>query len=132
DPSSKMSKSDPQKLATIFLTDTPDDIVLKIRRAVTDFTSEVTYEPESRPGVSNLVSMHAAVSGQSVEEVVRLAKDMDTGQYKNVVAEAVVQKLQPIRLEIQRLRADRAKGAEKARSLAAPVMTEVRKLVGFY
>lgn len=134
-----MSKSDPQKLATVFLTDTPDDIVLKIRRAVTDFTSEVTYEPESRPGVSNLVSMHAAVSGQSVEEVVRLAEGMDTGQYKNVVAEAIVQKLQPIRLEIQRLRADRgylesllAKGAEKARSLAAPVMTEVRKLVGFY
>lgn len=139
DPASKMSKSDPQKLATVFLTDTPDDIVLKIRRSVTDFTSEVTYEPESRPGVSNLVSMHAAVSGQSVEEVVRLAEGMDTGQYKNVVAEAIVQKLQPIRLEIQRLRADRghlesllAKGAEKARSLAAPVMTEVRKLVGFY
>ncbi|KAL1268015.1 hypothetical protein QQF64_033378 [Cirrhinus molitorella] len=139
DPSSKMSKSDPQKLATIFLTDTPDDIVLKIRRAVTDFTSEVTYEPERRPGVSNLVSMHSAVSGQSVEDVVRLAKGMDTGQYKNVVAEAVVQKLQPIRLEIQRLRADRghlenllAKGEEKARSLAAPVMMEVRKLVGFH
>lgn len=134
-----MSKSDPQKLSTVFLTDTPDDIVFKIRRAVTDFTSEVTYEPESRPGVSNLVSMHAAVSGQSVEEVVRLAEGMDTGQYKNVVAEAIVQKLQPIRLEIQRLRADRghlesllAKGAEKARTLAAPVMTEVRKLVGFY
>ncbi|XP_052420631.1 tryptophan--tRNA ligase, mitochondrial-like [Carassius gibelio] len=139
DPSSKMSKSDPQKLATVFLTDTPDDIVLKIRRAVTDFTSEVTYEPESRPGVSNLVSMHAAVSGRSVEEVVRLAEGMDTGQYKNVVAEAIVQKLQPIRLEIQRLKADRghlesllAKGTAKARSLAAPVMTEVRKLVGFY
>lgn len=134
-----MSKSDPQKLSTVFLTDTPDDIFFKIRRAVTDFTSEVTYEPESRPGVSNLVSMHAAVSGQSVEEVVRLAEGMDTGQYKNVVAEAIVQKLQPIRLEIQRLRADRghlesllAKGAEKARTLAAPVMTEVRKLVGFY
>ncbi|XP_051980529.1 tryptophan--tRNA ligase, mitochondrial-like [Xyrauchen texanus] len=138
DPSSKMSKSDPQKLATVFLTDTPDDIVLKIRRAVTDFSSEVTYEPESRPGVSNLVSMHSAVSGQSVEEVVRLAEGMDTGQYKNVVAEAVVQKLEPIRLEIQRLRADRGHlesllidGAEKARSLAVPVMMEVRKRVGF-
>ncbi|KAK7153959.1 hypothetical protein R3I94_007349 [Phoxinus phoxinus] len=139
DPSSKMSKSDPQKLSTVFLNDTPDDIALKIRRAVTDLISEVTYEPESRPGVSNLVSIHAAVSGQSVEEVIRLAKGMDTGQYKNVVAEAVVEKLQPIRLEIQRLRADRghlesllAKGAEKARGLAVPVMTEVRKLVGFY
>ncbi|KAI7809110.1 tryptophan--tRNA ligase, mitochondrial [Triplophysa rosa] len=138
DPSSKMSKSDPQRLATVFLTDTPDDIVLKIRRAVTDFNSKVTYEPESRPGVSNLVAVHVAVSGQSVEEVVRLADGLDTGQYKNVVAEAVVQKLEPIRQEIQRLRADRgylesllAEGAEKARCLAAPVMMEVRKRVGF-
>ncbi|XP_067301089.1 tryptophan--tRNA ligase, mitochondrial [Pseudorasbora parva] len=139
DPTSKMSKSDPQKLSTIFLNDTPDDIVFKIRRAVTDLTSEVTYEPESRPGVSNLISMHAAVSTQSVEEVVQLAEGMDTGEYKKLVAEAIVQKLQPIRLEIQRLRDDRgylesllAKGAEKARSLAVPVMTEVRKLLGFY
>ncbi|MCJ8732426.1 hypothetical protein PDJAM_G00210990 [Pangasius djambal] len=138
DPSSKMSKSDPQKLATIFLTDTPDDIVFKIRRAVTDFTSEVTFDPVGRPGVANLVCIHAAVSGQTVEDVVRLAKGLDTGKYKTVVAEAVVQRLEPIRQEIQRLKADRshlesvlAKGAEKARSLAAPVMQEVRKRVGF-
>ncbi|XP_030642994.1 tryptophan--tRNA ligase, mitochondrial [Chanos chanos] len=138
DPSSKMSKSDPQKLATVFLTDTPEDIAFKIRRAVTDFTSEVTFDPEGRPGVSNLVSVHAAVSGQSVEEVVRLARGLDTGQYKTLVAEAVVQKLEPIRLEIQRLRADRGhleslltQGAERARALAAPVLREVRQRVGF-
>ncbi|XP_062862186.1 tryptophan--tRNA ligase, mitochondrial [Trichomycterus rosablanca] len=138
DPSSKMSKSDPQKLATIFLTDSPDDIVFKIRRAVTDFTSEVTYDPADRPGVANLVAMHAAVSGQTMEDVVRSAEGLDTGNYKNVVAEAVVQRLEPIRLEIQRLRADPghlesvlAEGAEKASSLASPVMQEVRKYVGF-
>lgn len=138
DPSCKMSKSDPQTLATIFLTDTPDDIVFKIRRAVTDFTSEVTFDPVDRPGVANLVSIHAAVTGQTVEDVVRLATGLDTGMYKTVVAEAVVQKLEPIRHEIQRLKSDRshlesvlAKGAEKARSLAAPVMQEVRKRVGF-
>ncbi|XP_072541259.1 LOW QUALITY PROTEIN: tryptophan--tRNA ligase, mitochondrial [Salminus brasiliensis] len=138
DPSSKMSKSDPQNLATIFLTDTPDDIVFKIRRAVTDFTSEVTFDPEGRPGVANLVSLHAAMSGLTVEDVVKLAKGLDTGRYKSLVAEAVVQRLEPIRLEIQRLRAERghlesvlAEGGAKARSLAAPVMTEVRKRVGF-
>ncbi|XP_076850453.1 tryptophan--tRNA ligase, mitochondrial isoform X2 [Brachyhypopomus gauderio] len=138
DPSSKMSKSDPQKLATIFLTDSPDDIVLKIRRAVTDFTSEVTFDPENRPGVANLVSMHAAVTGRTVEDVVGWAAGMDTGGYKSVVAEAVVERLRPIRTEIQRLRADRAhlhrlldQGAAKARDLAIPVMEEVRKRVGF-
>uniref|UniRef100_A0A3B1JVA3 Tryptophan--tRNA ligase, mitochondrial n=1 Tax=Astyanax mexicanus TaxID=7994 RepID=A0A3B1JVA3_ASTMX len=138
DPSCKMSKSDPQKFATIFLTDTPEDIVFKIRRAVTDFTSEVTFDPEGRPGVSNLVSLHAAVSGLTVEDVLIQARGLDTGKYKSLVSEAVVQRLQPIRLEIQRLRADRghllsvlAEGGAKARSLAAPVMTEVRKRVGF-
>ncbi|XP_061735551.1 tryptophan--tRNA ligase, mitochondrial isoform X2 [Nerophis ophidion] len=54
DPSAKMSKSDPQATAAIAITDSPDDIALKIRRAVTDFTSEVTYDPAARPGVSNL------------------------------------------------------------------------------
>uniref|UniRef100_A0A4W4F498 Tryptophan--tRNA ligase, mitochondrial n=2 Tax=Electrophorus electricus TaxID=8005 RepID=A0A4W4F498_ELEEL len=138
DPSSKMSKSDPQTLATIFLTDTPDDIVLKIRRAVTDFTSEVTFDPENRPGVANLVSLHAAVTGCTVDEVVGLSVGLDTGEYKGVVAEAVVERLRPIRTEIQRLRADRAylhsvleQGAETARCLATMVMEEVRKRVGF-
>lgn len=138
DPSSKMSKSDPQKLATVFLTDTPDDVVFKIRRAVTDFTSEVTFDPEGRPGVSNLISLHAAVSGRTVEEIVRLARGLDTGRYKSLVAEAVVERLEPIRQEIQRLRAERghlesvlAEGGSKARSLAAPVLKEVRKRVGF-
>ncbi|XP_048095739.1 LOW QUALITY PROTEIN: tryptophan--tRNA ligase, mitochondrial [Alosa alosa] len=139
DPAVKMSKSDPQKLATISLTDSPDDIVLKIRRAVTDFTSEVTYDPDARPGVSNLVSVHAAVSGLTVEEVVRQAHGIDTAHYKQVVAEAVVQRLDPIRREIQRLKDDRAhlesilaRGTLKARELASPVMKEVRQRVGFH
>lgn len=139
DPTSKMSKSDPQKLATISLTDSPDDIAFKIRRAVTDFTSEVTYDPETRPGVSNLVSIHSAVSGLSVDEVVQQARGVDTGRYKQVVAEAVIQRLQPIRQEILRLRDDRAHlenilehGAQKARELASPVLKEVRQRVGFH
>lgn len=139
DPSSKMSKSDPQKLATISLTDSPDDIAFKIRRAVTDFTSEVTYDPDTRPGVSNLVSIHAAVSGLTVEEVVRQTQGIDTGRYKQVVAEAVIQRLDPIRGEIQRLRDDQthlesvlARGAQKARELASPVLKEVRQCVGFH
>ncbi|KAL2081085.1 hypothetical protein ACEWY4_022938 [Coilia grayii] len=139
DPTSKMSKSDPQKLATISLTDSPDDIGFKIRRAVTDFTSEVTYDPETRPGVSNLVSIHSAVSGLRVDEVVQQARGVDTGRYKQVVAEAVIQRLQPIRQEILRLRDDRAHlenilehGAQKARELASPVLKEVRQRVGFH
>uniref|UniRef100_A0A3Q4GY43 Tryptophan--tRNA ligase, mitochondrial n=1 Tax=Neolamprologus brichardi TaxID=32507 RepID=A0A3Q4GY43_NEOBR len=138
DASAKMSKSDPQTMATISVTDTPDDIALKIRRAVTDFTSEVTFDPETRPGVSNLVNIHAAVAMISVQEAVSQARGLDTGAYKKLVSEAVIQRLTPIREEIERLRSDRAhlervlaQGTCRARELAAPVLAEVRRRVGF-
>ncbi|XP_047457027.1 tryptophan--tRNA ligase, mitochondrial [Mugil cephalus] len=138
DPSVKMSKSDPQPMATISITDSPDDVALKIRRAVTDFTSEVTFDPETRPGVSNLVTIHAATATISTEEALSQARGLDTGAYKKLVSEAVVQRLTPIREELQRLRADRphleavlALGARRARELAAPVLAEVRQRVGF-
>nr|XP_020441934.1 tryptophan--tRNA ligase, mitochondrial [Monopterus albus] len=138
DPSAKMSKSDPQKMATIAITDSPDDIALKIRRAVTDLTSEVTFDPETRPGVSNLVTIHAAMAMISVEEAVSQARGLDTGAYKKLVSEAVIQRLTPIRAEIERLRGDPAhlegvlaQGAQRARGLAAPVLREVRQRVGF-
>ncbi|KAF7651186.1 hypothetical protein LDENG_00114420, partial [Lucifuga dentata] len=138
DPSAKMSKSDPHAMATISITDSPDDIALKIRRAVTDFTSEVTFDPESRPGVSNLVVIHAAVAAVGVEAAVSQARGMDTGAYKKLVADAVIQRLTPIREEIQRLRSDQAhlqavlaRGARRAQDLAAPVLKEVWQRVGF-
>uniref|UniRef100_A0A1A8SBP0 tryptophan--tRNA ligase n=1 Tax=Nothobranchius rachovii TaxID=451742 RepID=A0A1A8SBP0_9TELE len=138
DPSAKMSKSDIQAMATISITDSPDDIALKIRRAVTDFTSEVTFDPETRPGVSNLVTIHAAMAAITVQEAVSRAKGLDTGAYKALVSEAVIQRLTPIREEFQRLRADRAHlqnllelGNRRARELAAPVLAEVRHRVGF-
>lgn len=124
-------------MATIRITDSPDDIALKIRRAVTDFTSEVTFDPETRPGVSNLVTIHAAVAKISVEEAVSQAKGLDTGAYKKLVSEAVIQRFTPIREEIQRLRKDPghlervlALGTRRARELAAPVLREVRQRVG--
>ncbi|XP_008288595.1 tryptophan--tRNA ligase, mitochondrial [Stegastes partitus] len=138
DPTAKMSKSDPQASATIFITDPPDAVALKIRRAVTDFTSEVTFDPEARPGVSNLVAIHAAVASISVEEAVSQATGLDTGAYKQLVTEAVVRRLAPIRQEVERLQADPAhleevlaRGACRARELAAPVLREVRRRVGF-
>ncbi|NXC75119.1 SYWM protein, partial [Anhinga anhinga] len=138
DPTVKMSKSDPQKLATVNIADSPDEIVLKFRKAVTDFTSEVTYDPASRPGVSNLVSIHAAVTGLSIKEVLHQSAGLDTAHYKMVVAESVIQKFAPIRNEIKKLQEDASHlikvledGAEKAKELAAPIYQEVRRLVGF-
>lgn len=138
DPTAKMSKSDPQKLGTLNITDSPEEIVLKFRKAVTDFTSEVTYDPDSRPGVSNLVTIHAAVTGLSIKEVVYQCVGLDTAHYKGIVAEAVIQKFAPIGNEIKRLQEDKSHlekvlqaGAEKAKELASPVYQEIRRLVGF-
>ncbi|XP_068946323.1 tryptophan--tRNA ligase, mitochondrial isoform X2 [Petaurus breviceps papuanus] len=138
DPSAKMSKSDPDKLATIRITDSPEEIVMKFRKAVTDFTSEVTYDPSTRMGVSNMVDIHAAVTGLTVEEVIHQSTGLDTARYKNVVAEAVIQKFAPIKSEVERLKMEKGHlrkvlqvGAEKAKELAKPVCQEVKKLVGF-
>ncbi|XP_078415739.1 tryptophan--tRNA ligase, mitochondrial isoform X1 [Cetorhinus maximus] len=137
-PVAKMSKSDPQKLATVNITDSPEEILLKFRKAVTDFTSEVTYDPETRPGVSNLVAVHTAVTGMTVGEILHLSKGLDTARYKYVVAEAVIEKFAPIKNEIERLRVEEGfleqvlnHGAEKAKELAGPVYHDIRKLVGF-
>ncbi|KAG9471159.1 hypothetical protein GDO78_015564 [Eleutherodactylus coqui] len=137
DPLVKMSKSDPHTLATVRLTDTPDEIVMKFRKAVTDFTSEVTYDPEKRPGVSNMVAIHSAVTGLSPEEVVKQSRGLETAQYKHVVAEAVITKLTPIREEVHRLRGDKGflrevltRGTHRARELAAPVYDKVCRIIG--
>ncbi|OCT93577.1 tryptophan--tRNA ligase, mitochondrial [Xenopus laevis] len=138
DPSSKMSKSDPQKLATVRLTDTPEEIVVKFKKAVTDFTSEVTYDPEGRPGVSNLVAIDSALTGRGTEEIVQQSRGMDTSQYKLTVAQVVIHKLSPIREEMQRLQREQSylrevlyQGAQRAQEMAAPVYDSVARMVGF-
>ncbi|XP_004689651.1 PREDICTED: tryptophan--tRNA ligase, mitochondrial [Condylura cristata] len=138
DPSAKMSKSDSDKLATVKITDSPEEIVEKFRKAVTDCTSEVTYDPARRAGVSNLVSVHAAVTGLAVQEVVKRSAGLDTARYKLAVADAVIAKFAPIKSEIEKLKMDRdylekvlQAGSAKAQELAYPVCQEVKKLVGF-
>ncbi|XP_063806631.1 tryptophan--tRNA ligase, mitochondrial [Pseudophryne corroboree] len=136
-PSVKMSKSDPQVLATVRLMDSPEEIGMKFRKAVTDFTSQVTFDPEGRPGVSNLVAIHSAMTGLTPEDIVQQSSGLETAQYKIVVADAVIEKLTPIREEIQRLREDPGflldvlnRGAQRARDVAVPVYDAVCRLVG--
>ncbi|KAM7054684.1 tryptophan--tRNA ligase, mitochondrial isoform 1-T1 [Molossus nigricans] len=138
DPSAKMSKSDPDRLATVRITDSPEEIVQKFRKAMTDFTSEVTYDPAGRAGVSNLVAIHSAVTGLPVEELVRRSAGVDTARYKLLVADAVIEKFAPIRSEIEKLKTDKDHlekvlqvGSAKAKELAYPVCQEVKKVVGF-
>ncbi|CAL8071313.1 unnamed protein product [Orchesella dallaii] len=136
-PENKMSKSEPDAKSRIGLTDSPDEIVEKIKKSVTDFTSAVTYDPETRPGVSNLIMIHSLCSGQSAEEICNSVQDLDTGKYKFVVAEAVVEHLRPIRTKMIELMKEPAYlldilkiGTEKAITLSEPVWNDVCFKVG--
>lgn len=75
-----MSKSDPDPKSRICLTDTPDEIAVKVKKSVTDFTSSINYDLQGRPGISNLINISSIFSGQSVEDVCREAECWDTVQ----------------------------------------------------
>lgn len=76
----KMSKSHADSRSRIELTDSPDEIVEKVKKSVTDFTSEVTYNPEERPGVSNLIALHALSEGKTFQQVCDENRHLDTGK----------------------------------------------------
>lgn len=137
-PEKKMSKSDPHPLGFITLTDEPDAIVEKCKKAVTDFTSHVSFEPETRPGVSNLVLIHSSLTGQTPVEVCDESAGLTTAEYKLVLAQVIVEHLRPVREHIERLMADQdhlrtilSRGTKAAKSMAEETMTDVRRLIGF-
>lgn len=76
----KMSKSHPDKRGRIDITDEPDVIVEKVKKAVTDCTSKITYDPENRPGVSTLLTMHSLITGLTPEELCEENSFIDTGR----------------------------------------------------
>ena len=136
-PLQKMSKSDNQEMSCINLCDTPDVITKKIQKAVTDCVGEVSYDPEERPGVSNLVAIHAAMSGLSHQDVCRQFEGKQTVDFKRELAELLVERLAPIRKKVEELEADSSyvdsvlkEGAEKAGLIARENLTQVKKRMG--
>ena len=137
-PTSKMSKSDPQ--GCVFLMDSPEEIARKFKRAVTDSDTErcVRYAPQEKPGVSNLMSIYSSVTGKSFEEIEREFDGKGYGAFKPAVGEAVIETLRPIREEAQRMISDKAylqevytEGAKKASAIARRTLRKVYKRVGF-
>ncbi len=138
DPASKMSKSNPE--GCVALMDSPEDVMRKFKRAVTDSDTErcVRYAPGEKPGVSNLIQIYASAVGKSYEEVEREFDGLGYGRFKPAVGEAVVELLRPIREETDRLLADKAylegvyrAGAERASRTAEKTLRKVYKKVGF-
>ncbi len=137
DPAKKMSKSDENVNASIYLMDDPDTIIRKFKRAVTDSGSEVRYS-EDKPGVSNLIDIYRSCLGKSIEEVEREFDGKGYGDFKLAVGEAVVGVLKPLQDEFARLSADKAyidncikNNAEKAAYFANKTLRKVQKKVGF-
>ena len=137
-PDSKMSKSMPE--GCVFLMERPEDIQRKFKRAITDSDTEncVRFDPENKPGVANLMSIYAAVTGKTYEEIESEFAGMGYGAFKPKVGEAVIETLRPIREETTRLLKDKAylesvyrDGAMKASYVAEKTLRKVYKKVGF-
>ena len=135
-PENKMSKSEPD--GCVFLMDKPEDIMRKFKRAVTDCETAVRYDPENKPGISNLLTIYCAATGKTMDEAEADFEGQGYGIFKPAVGEAVVELLRPIQAEATRLMADKAylesiysQGAQRAQALANRTLRKVYKKVGF-
>lgn len=140
DPTSKMSKSAPDASSRILITDPPNVVRSKVKRAVTDSETEISYDPEKRPGVSNLLGIASALMGR--DDPTTLAEELNregggAGTLKAAVSDAIIESLRPIQDRLQRIQSEPAylaevekKGRERAREKAIPTMEKVRRLVG--
>ena len=137
DPVKKMSKSDENPNASIYLMDDPDTIMRKCKRAVTDSEAQILYRDE-QPGVKNLINIYSACTGRTPEEVVKEFDGRGYGDFKMAVGESVVSVLKPLQDEAARLTKDKAyidgiikENAEKAGYYANKTLRKVQKKVGF-
>ncbi|OZJ06741.1 hypothetical protein BZG36_00280 [Bifiguratus adelaidae] len=138
EPTSKMSKSDDNDMSRINLSDTPEQIKAKIARATTDSERSISYDPSSRPGVSNLLAIYAACKNILVEDAVKSFTNVSGHkQFKEDLADAIIQVLGPIQSEMNRLHNESGyvdsvleKGAVKARNRAAETLDRVYHAVG--
>ncbi|NUW40883.1 tryptophan--tRNA ligase [Nonomuraea rhodomycinica] len=138
DPTAKMSKSSSSPAGILDLLDQPGPLRKKVMRAVTDTGSEVLFDEENKPGVSNLLRIQSALTGTPIPELVARYEGQGYGTFKKDVAEAVVETFTPIRERTEKLLADEAEldrllaiGGRRAREVAEETMERVRDKVGF-
>jgi tryptophanyl-tRNA synthetase len=137
DPLKKMSKSDENVNSYVTILDKPDDIIRKFKRAVTDSDSCVKYG-EGKSGINNLMDIYSAVTGKAINEIEKEFDGKGYGDFKLAVGESVVNMLDPIRLEYERLMADKPyiescyrEGALKAEAIARKTLSKVMRKIGY-
>ncbi len=136
-PTSKMSKSDPNENGCISILDSPDAILRKIKRAVTDSGSTIKFE-EGRDGINNLISIYSAVTNKTVAEVEAEFDSKGYGDFKLKVAEAVIEHLRPVRERYEDLRKNKdyiekvySEGAQRAAYIAQKTLSKVHRRIGY-
>ena len=137
EPTKKMSKSDENPNASVWILDDKDTIIRKFKRAVTD-SDTVVCAREGKDGIINLMSIYSAVTNKSFEEIEAEFAGKGYGDFKTAVGEAVADMLAPMQAEFKRVFADKAyledcmkKGAEKAFKASRKTLQKVQKKVGF-
>ena len=137
-PENKMSKSDKDPNGCVYMLEKPEDIMRKFKKAVTDSDACVRFDPENKPGVSNLMQIYSAATGAAFEQIEAEFAGRGYGDFKKAVGESVVEMLRPIREETERLLSDKAyletiyrSGAERASYVANRTLGKVYKKVGF-
>jgi tryptophanyl-tRNA synthetase len=138
DPAKKMSKSDDNSNATIFLFDSPDVIANKLKRAVTDSGKDISFDVKSKPGVANLLTILAVTTGKPIEKLVVEMQGQGYGKLKSAVADSLIEILQPVQERYKKLRTDQSyldsvlkNCAQRAIKLSQPTLKKVYEAVGF-
>lgn len=137
DPTKKMSKSERGDTGTIFIEDTEEEILKKVKRAVTDSDNQVRYDVENKPGVSNLLTIYACLKNINVKEAEKIFENANYGTLKTEVAEAIIDTLKPLQEKYYSYLANKeyldevfAKGRKKAELKARETMKKVYAKLG--
>ncbi len=137
DPTSKMSKSATNLNDVIFLEDEPEVILKKFKKAVTDSENKVKFDPENKPGVSNLMQIYAAITNKTMEQIEQEFDGKGYGDFKITVANSVIEKLKPIQDKYQELLNNKEylekiylKGAQEAKKIASKTLRDVKDKIG--
>ncbi len=137
EPTKKMSKSDENANAVVYILDDRDTIIRKFKRAVTDSGSEILYS-EDKPGVSNLISIYSCFTGKEFDEIEREFAGKGYGDFKLAVGEVTADALAPVQQRFKELMSDKAdleaqmkKGAEEASYYARRTLSKIQKKLGF-
>ena len=137
DPSKKMSKSDENPNASIYLMDDKDTIIRKFKRAVTDSVGEINYS-DDQPGIKNLLDIYCSCTGRTTEEALKEFSGCGYGEFKLAVGEAVADQLVPLQEHFAELSKNKdyvdriiKENAEKASYYSEKTMRKVRKKIGF-